>query len=106
MLLYFLLTPIAPSAPVKVTFHNISSTSIMVTWQPPTTPNGFVRSYRIEYRSGNFTNDINTTNTSIIIKMLKIFTTYRVQVFAITVVEGDGSKIMNVTTNEDGKSIF
>jgi len=76
----------------------------MVTWQPPITPKGIVRSYRIEYRSGNFTYHIDTTNTSIIINMLEIFTTYQIQVFAMTIAEGDGSDIVNVTTNEDGKS--
>ncbi|XP_065901361.1 phosphatidylinositol phosphatase PTPRQ-like [Dysidea avara] len=91
----------APSAPVNVTSHNISSTSIMVTWQPPISPNGIVRSYHIKYSSGNFSDDINTTNISIIINMLEIFTTYQVQVFATTITEGDGSEIVNVTTDED-----
>ena len=35
--------------------------------------------------------------------MLEIFTTYQVEVFATTVAEGDGSEIVNVTTDEDGK---
>ena len=74
-----------------------------MTWQPPLTPNGIVRSYRIEYSSDNFTNDINTTDTSIIIDMLEIFTAYQVQVFATTITEGDGSEIVSVTTGEDGE---
>ena len=78
----------------------------MVTWQPPISPNGIVRSYHIKYSSGNFSDDINTTNISIIINMLEIFTTYQVQVFATTITEGDGSEIVNVTTDEDGKFIY
>ena len=75
----------------------------MVTWQPPITPNGIVRSYRVEFSAGNFTDDINTTNTSIIINMLEIFTTYQVQVFATTITEGNASEVVNITTGEDGE---
>ena len=75
----------------------------MVTWQPPITPNGIVRSYRVEYSSGRFTDSINTTSTSIIINMLEIFTTYQVQVFATTISEGDGSELVFVSTDEDCK---
>ena len=106
----------APSAPVNVTAHNISSTSIFVTWQPPLIPNGIIRLYRVEYPSA--TNDVNqefsgsadgineiftTTNTSVIITMLEKFTTYKVQVFATTIGEGDGSDVVTVITDEDSK---
>ena len=120
---------LAPSAPVQVTSHNISSTSIMVTWQPPITPNGIVRSYRIVYSieeiisdDTNYTMEYSnvrafhtmyvprrmdkeneTNNISITINELKIFTTYQVQVFATTIIESNGSEIVNVTTDEDGK---
>ena len=94
---------LAPTSPINVTSRNISSTSIMVTWQPPMTPNGIVRSYRVEYSSGRNTEDISTTSTVIIIEMLEKFTIYQVQVFAMTVTEGDGSEIVFVTTDEDCK---
>ena len=35
--------------------------------------------------------------------MLERFTAYQIQVFATTVVEGNGSEIVMVTTDEDGK---
>ena len=94
---------LAPSAPLQVTSHNISSTSIMVTWQPPTTPNGIVRSYRIEFTTGGVADNTYTVNTSIIINMLEKFTTYQIQVFATTVAEGDGSVFVSATTDEDSK---
>jgi len=75
----------------------------MVTWEPPITPNGIVRSYRVMYSSGRFNDDIITTITEIVINMLEKFTTYQVQVFATTIVEGDGSEIVLVTTDEDCK---
>ena len=35
--------------------------------------------------------------------MLEIFATYQVQVFARTVVDGTGSEIVSVTTDQDSK---
>ena len=67
-------------------------------------PNGIVRSYRVVYTTGSSTADVTTSNTSVVIAMLEIFTTYQVQVFATTVAEGDGSNIVMVTTDEDSKS--
>ena len=101
---------------MNVTAHNISSTSILVTWQPPLAPNDIIRLYRVEYPSA--TNDVDqefsgsadgiideifTTNTSVIITMLEKFTTYEVQVFAMTDIEGDGSVVVLVTTDEDSE---
>ena len=109
----------APSAPTNVTAHNVSSMSVMVTWEPPITPNGIVRFYRVEYpsitdvvdqtfsgNSGDGINEIFTTNTSVIITMLERFTTYEVQVFATTIAEGYGSDVVTVTTDEDSKNII
>ena len=97
----------APSAPLNVTAYNVSSTSIMVTWMPPMTPNGIIRSYRVQYNEiGTLDDNFDTTNnmtTSLIIRMLEKFTTYEVQVFATTVEEGNGSEIIIVTTNEDSE---
>ena len=100
---YFYFT--APTAPLNVTARNVSSTSIMVTWQSPMIPNGIVRSYRVEFTrtTDNVVDDVNTTNTSVVIDMLEKFTMYQVQVFATTVAEGNGSDIVNVTTDEDSE---
>ena len=103
----------APSAPLNVKAHNTSSTSILVAWTPPMTPNGIIRSYRIELTKiggkdtnggSSYTSDNMTT--SMIIDMLEKFTTYKVQVFATTVEEGDGSEIVKVTTDEDSEFLI
>ena len=77
----------------------------MITWQSPMILNGIVRSYRVEFTrtTDNVVDNITTTNTSVVIVMLEKFTTYQVQVFATTVVEGDGSDIVTVTTDEDSE---
>ena len=104
---YIIFNSLAPSAPLNVTARNDSSTSILVTWVPPMTPNGMIRSYRVEFTRMNDSNvdDVTTDNiaTSVIIGMLEKFTTYEVQVFATTVEEGDGSEIVTVTTDEDSE---
>ena len=86
--------------------RNVSSTSILVTWMPPMTRNGIIRSYRVEYTRLNgtsLTGESNTTNTTAVIEMLDKYTTYTVQVFATTVAEGNGSERVIVTTDEDSE---
>ena len=79
-----------------------------VTWQPPITPNGIVKSYRIMYstrlrcfirRNSMIIND----SESAVINNLEIFTTYQIQVFATTITEGNGSDILTVKTDEYSK---
>ena len=70
------------------------------------TPNGIIIFYCVEITSINDDDgyDINTTDTSLVITMLEIYTTYQVQVFAATSVsEGDGSDVVMVTTDEDSE---
>ena len=102
--LYILIlyTP-APSAPENITANSLNSTSIAVSWLPPSITNGIVRSYRVVYTTGDVVDNTITMDTSVIINMLETFTTYQVQVFATTVVEGNGSGIVVVTTDEDGE---
>ena len=69
------------------------------------TRNGIIVSYRVEFID-NAVDDVNTTNTSVIIGMLEKFTSYRVRVFATTVAEGNGSVIVEVTTDEDSEYIY
>ena len=95
----------APSAPVNVVIYNTTSTSITVTWQPPITPNGIVRLYRIRFTTGGVADNINSLSTLIVINMLEIFVTYQIQVFARTIVEGTGSDTISVTTDQDSKFI-
>ena len=96
---------LAPSAPINVTARNVSSTSILIMWEPPMTRNGIIVSYRVEFTRiiDNVVDNAITTNTSVTIGMLEKFTAYQVQVFAMTVAEGDGSDIVAITTDEDSE---
>ena len=100
----------APSPPLSMMAYNTSSTSIMVTWQPPQSPNGIIRGYQVNYTSSGGTwtiveVDTNVTNSTLLTG-LSIYTTYTIIVKARTVTLGNRSAIVIVSTNEDGKFLF
>ena len=43
------------SPPINVTYKNISSVAIRVSWKPPTIPNGIILYYTISFTKGNET---------------------------------------------------
>ncbi|KAM7116522.1 phosphatidylinositol phosphatase PTPRQ [Molossus nigricans] len=105
----------APSDPPKdVHYANISSSSIILFWMPPSKPNGIIQYYSVYYRntSGTFmqnftlhevTNDFDNMTVSAIIDKLAIFSYYTFWVTASTSV-GNGNKssdIVQVYTDQD-----
>ncbi|XP_014387164.1 PREDICTED: phosphatidylinositol phosphatase PTPRQ isoform X1 [Myotis brandtii] len=105
----------APSDPPKdVHYANISSSSIILFWKPPSKPNGVIQYYSVYYRntSGTFvqnftlhevTNDFDNMTVSAIIDKLAIFSYYTFWVTASTSV-GNGNKssdIVQVYTDQD-----
>ncbi|KAM7244731.1 hypothetical protein CapIbe_005339 [Capra ibex] len=105
----------APSDPPKdVHYSNLSSSSILLLWTPPSKPNGIIQYYSVYYRntSGTFiqnftlhevTNDFDNMTVSAIIDKLAIFSYYTVWVTASTSV-GNGNKssgIVHVYTDQD-----
>ncbi|KAB0378456.1 hypothetical protein FD755_010034 [Muntiacus reevesi] len=105
----------APSDPPKdVHYSNLSSSSILLFWTPPSKPNGIIQYYSVYYRntSGTFiqnftlhevTNDFDNMTVSAIIDKLAIFSYYTFWVTASTSV-GNGNKssaIVHVYTDQD-----
>uniref|UniRef100_A0A8D0PDV3 Phosphatidylinositol phosphatase PTPRQ n=1 Tax=Sus scrofa TaxID=9823 RepID=A0A8D0PDV3_PIG len=105
----------APSDPPKdVHYANLSSSSIVLFWKPPSKPNGIIQYYSVHYRntSGTFmqnftlhevTNDFDNMTVSAIIDKLAIFSYYTFWVTASTSV-GNGNKssdIVQVYTDQD-----
>uniref|UniRef100_A0ABI7X9C1 Protein tyrosine phosphatase receptor type Q n=1 Tax=Felis catus TaxID=9685 RepID=A0ABI7X9C1_FELCA len=105
----------APSDPPKdVRYANLSSSSIMLFWMPPSKPNGIIQYYSVYYRntSGTFvqnftlhevTNDFDNMTVSAVIDKLAIFSYYTFWVTASTSV-GNGNKssdIAQVYTDQD-----
>lgn len=95
--------PLGP--PQSVSCVPITSRSIFLTWQPPSTPNGIIRNYRI-----NITEQDNSRSWQIIsrspeelITELHPYYIYSVSVAAVTVAEGPYSVHIQIRTYQDGK---
>ena len=99
----------APSAPLAVVAEAASSTSVDVTWSPPSMLNGIIRRYQVTYtRNGVMDAAIQMTDTSgpatmIQLSGLERFANYNITVQGFTVALGEASDPVPVRTNEDGK---
>uniref|UniRef100_A0A667YVN6 Protein tyrosine phosphatase receptor type Q n=1 Tax=Myripristis murdjan TaxID=586833 RepID=A0A667YVN6_9TELE len=97
-----------PSSVLDVSYQNISSTSILVSWTPPLHPNGRITHYTVYGLNLHNNKALHwaTENTTIFIKPLRTYANYHVKVQAHTRV-GPGnysSEVLNVTTLEDESS--
>uniref|UniRef100_A0A8P0TSF2 Phosphatidylinositol phosphatase PTPRQ n=2 Tax=Canis lupus familiaris TaxID=9615 RepID=A0A8P0TSF2_CANLF len=92
------------NAPENITYKNISSGEIELSFLPPSSPNGIIQKYTIYLRrsSENEERTINTTSLTQSIKGLKKYTQYKIEVSASTLSgEGVRSEPLNVLTEED-----
>nr|XP_035954918.1 LOW QUALITY PROTEIN: phosphatidylinositol phosphatase PTPRQ [Halichoerus grypus] len=92
------------SAPENITYKNISSGEIELSFLPPSSPNGIIQKYTIYFRrsNGNEERTINTTSLTQNIKGLKKYTQYKIEVSASTLRgEGVRSEPISVLTEED-----
>ncbi|XP_034500111.1 phosphatidylinositol phosphatase PTPRQ isoform X2 [Ailuropoda melanoleuca] len=92
------------SAPENITYKNISSGEIELSFLPPSSPNGIIQKYTIYLRrsNGNEERTVNTTSLTQSIKGLKKYTQYKIEVSASTQRgEGVRSEPISVLTEED-----
>ncbi|XP_021240934.1 phosphatidylinositol phosphatase PTPRQ isoform X5 [Numida meleagris] len=95
------------SAPENITYRNISSTEIELSFFPPSIPNGIIQTYTIYLKRTNGTKErvINTTHLVLHITDLKKYTEYTIEVSASTVMgEGLRSAPLHILTDEDAPS--
>ncbi|EHB18205.1 Phosphotidylinositol phosphatase PTPRQ, partial [Heterocephalus glaber] len=95
------------SAPENITYKNISSGEIEISFLPPSTPNGIIQKYTIYLKrsNGNEEKTVNTTSLTQNIKGLKKYTQYLVEVSASTHKgEGVRSAPISILTEEDAPS--
>ncbi|KGL82713.1 Phosphatidylinositol phosphatase PTPRQ, partial [Tinamus guttatus] len=97
------------SAPENITYRNISSTEIELSFFPPSLPNGIIQNYTIYLKGTNGTEQrvINTTLLMLHIAGhdLKKYTEYTVEVSASTAMgEGLRSAPVHILTAEDAPS--
>ena len=94
-----------PSAPVNLSYISINSTSILVSWSPPLSPNGIIINYIVivtEVETG-MDLTLNTTDTEVLITYLQPHTGYSVVVFAETSAGvGESSSSLAFITDEEG----
>ena len=97
------------SAPLAVVAEAASSTSVNVTWSPPSMPNGIITRYQVTYtRNDVMDAAIQMTDTSgpatmIQLSGLERFGNYSITVRGFTDALGEASDPVSVRTNEDGK---
>ncbi|XP_076189734.1 phosphatidylinositol phosphatase PTPRQ isoform X3 [Aptenodytes patagonicus] len=95
------------SAPENITYRNISSMEIELSFFPPSIPNGIIQTYTIYLKRTNGTEQrvINTTFLTLRITDLKKYTEYTVEVSASTTMgEGLRSAPLPILTDEDAPS--
>ncbi|XP_071622442.1 phosphatidylinositol phosphatase PTPRQ [Heliangelus exortis] len=95
------------SAPENITYKNISSTEIELSFFPPSIPNGIIQTYTIYLKMTNETEErvINTTLLTLRITDLKKHTEYTAEVSASTTMgEGLRSAPLHILTDEDAPS--
>ena len=82
-----------------------SSTSVNVTWSPPSMPNGIITRYQVTYTRNDVMNAANTSGPATMIQLsgLEKFTNYTIAVRGFTDALGEESDPVSVRTNEDGK---
>ncbi|KAM4676019.1 phosphatidylinositol phosphatase PTPRQ [Discoglossus pictus] len=94
----------APSSPpYNLIYTNMSSTSVLISWQPPICANGIILFYTVSYWNTSHHLTSTSNNSSIILSDLKKYSQYHVVVSGYTI-HGNGnqtSDLLNVNTMED-----
>ncbi|NWX15592.1 PTPRQ phosphatase, partial [Aegotheles bennettii] len=88
------------SAPIIKTFSSLSSTSVMISWDPPVKPSGIIISYDLNLFGPERNNSFSTTNNSIILEDLLPFTLFSIYVAARTIKGPGPSAIFPFYTDE------
>ncbi|NWQ75109.1 PTPRQ phosphatase, partial [Columbina picui] len=88
------------SAPIIKTFFNISTTSVMLSWDPPVKPSGIIISYDLNLFGPERNISFSTTNNFIILEDLLPFTLYSIYVAARTIKGPGPSAMLQFYTDE------
>ncbi|KAF2974736.1 hypothetical protein EK904_001603 [Melospiza melodia maxima] len=88
------------SAPVMKTFSNLSTTSVMLSWDPPVKPNGIIIHYDLNLFGPERNSSFSTTNNFIILEDLLPFTLYSIYAAARTIKGPGPSAVLQFYTDE------
>nr|XP_060635514.1 phosphatidylinositol phosphatase PTPRQ [Anolis sagrei ordinatus] len=99
--LYFTTEEDVPdSAPVMTSYKNLSSTSVMLSWDPPAQPNGIIISYDVQLQGPERNESFTTSNNSVILEDLSPYTLYSFFASARTVKGLGPSSVLMFSTDE------
>lgn len=96
----------APSPPTNISITNITSTSALLQWSPPTFPNGMIQLYTVSVTSdlaGTRLLNSTTAQQDFLLESLLPFTEYSVVIYASNSIMGELSGVVQFTTLEDGE---
>jgi len=85
----------------------INSTTVEITWDPPSITNGILRYYIVVYGNSDDMEmmEVNSGNVTVLVSGLDPFTNYTFYVLAVTVAPSEPSDNVTVVTSEAGKSL-
>ena len=96
---------LAPSSPQNFGASVINSTTVEVTWDPPSITNGVLRYYTVVYgRSDDMEMmEVNSSDVTVLVSGLDPFTNYTFYVLAVTITPSQPSDNVTVLTDEAGE---
>ena len=108
VLIFLPICPAPSTAPSDFNVEAPTSTSLQLSWSPPTVDNqnGIVRSYVVTVTRVDAVGDVmvyTTTVTSLSVGAVVPFTSYKCAVAAVTISQGPFSNSVTVQTPQDGE---
>ena len=96
---------LAPVPPENVLASVINSTTVEVTWDPPSITNGILRYYTVVYGSSDDMEmmGVNSSDVTVLVSGLDPFTNYAFYVLAVTITPSEPSDNVTVLTDEGGE---
>ena len=96
---------LAPVPPENVLASVINSTTVEVTWDPPSITNGILRYYTVVYGSSDDMEmmEVNSSDVTVLVSGLDPFTNYTFYVLAVTITPSEPSDSVTVITDEGGE---
>ena len=95
---------IAPNPPQNISAKAVNSTTVEVTWDPPSITNGILHYYTIMYGSSDDMEmmEVNSSGVTMLVSRLDPFTNYTFFVLAVTIAPSEPSDTVTVLTDEAG----
>lgn len=107
-LIFFFSFIVPETSPIINTFKNLSSTSVLLSWDPPVKPNGAIISYDLTLQGPSENYSFVTSDNYVILDELSPFTLYSFFAAARTIKGLGPSSVLFFYTDESGKpeSVF